>query len=81
MWLFHVYMGPLFSALEVAVRRVYIEGRTRDQLHTKLCPRAGLYNGSSAVTCIIYCFNSQISESRLQILTLRLFIKLLDYFI
>jgi len=34
--------GTLVSALEVAVRRVYIEGRTRDQLPTNLCPRAGL---------------------------------------
>ena len=81
MWLFHVYIGPLFFALQVAVRRVYIEGRTRDQLPIKLCPRAGLYNGSPVITCSIYCFNSQISESRLQILTLRLFIQLLDYFI
>jgi len=39
-WFLHVYIGPLFSALEVVVRRLYIEGRTRDQLPIKLCPRA-----------------------------------------
>jgi hypothetical protein len=78
MWFLHVYIyiyiGPLFSALEVAFRHIYVEGRTRDQLPIKLCPHAGLYDGNPVVTYIIYRFNSQTSESRLQILTQRLFI-------